>query len=161
MWKYFVAVLAIVLAGCGGSGSAGSRAAISASSGTDIRNALDKAGLSCTDYKSIPTGDREWGTESAADVGRCKVENEKIVIIIWKDNGQRENWIGTGKKTACELGKSFSISPWDFVDGGLWTVSDRRRPLPKRCLTQSEVRTLTLIVSRGSARSPARLVTGG
>jgi hypothetical protein len=107
-----------VLAGCGGSGSAGSKGAISASSGTDIRNALDKAGLSCTDYQSIPTGDRVWGTESAADVGRCKVENEKIVIIIWKDNGQRENWIGTGKKMGCELGKSFGISSWNFVDGG-------------------------------------------
>lgn len=107
MWKYFVAVLAIVLAGCGGSGSAGSKGAISASSGTDIRNALDKAGISYTGYQSIPTSDRVWGTESAADVGRCKVENEKIVIIIWKDNGQRENWIGMGKKMGCQLGKSF------------------------------------------------------
>jgi hypothetical protein len=44
MWEYFVAVLAIVLAGCGGSGSAGSMDAISASSGTDIGNALDKGG---------------------------------------------------------------------------------------------------------------------
>lgn len=72
------------------------------------------------------------GVQSAADVGRCKVENEKIVIIIWKDNGQRENWIGTGKKTACELGKSFSISSWDFVDGGLWTVSDTSKTLAKK-----------------------------
>jgi hypothetical protein len=56
MWKCFVAVLVIVLAGCGGSGSAGSKDAISASSGTDIRNALDKAGLSCAGIGAVCFG---------------------------------------------------------------------------------------------------------
>jgi hypothetical protein len=81
MRKYFVAVLAILLAGCGGSHSVNATPAISVSSAADIRDALGKAGLNCTGYKPVAREDREWGMEGAADVGDCVLENENIRIV--------------------------------------------------------------------------------
>ena len=55
MWKYFVAVLAILLGGCGGLPSTvrEQREDVSFSSSADIRDALNKAGLACTGYETV------------------------------------------------------------------------------------------------------------
>ena len=79
--------------------------ASSFSSGADIRDALSKAGLTCTGYKPTAGADREWGEESAADVGGCVLQNENITMDIWKDTGQKDNFVGMGQKTGCAIGK--------------------------------------------------------
>lgn len=132
MWKYFVAVIAILLAGCGGQSFTGSKAAVSVSSGTDIRDALGRAGLRCTGYKPVAKDDRQWGTESAADVGECELENEDIQLIVWKDNGQSRNWSGMVKAVGCTAGKVIGKSSFDYVDGGLWTVFNTSQTLAKK-----------------------------
>jgi hypothetical protein len=76
--------------------------------------------------------DRKLGMQSAADVGRCDLENENIIMAIWKDKGQKQNWIGMGEKIGCEMGKAFGVSSFDFVDGGLWTVSNTSETLAKK-----------------------------
>lgn len=53
-------------------------------------------------------------------------------MLIWKDKGQKENRIGLSKKMGCEMGKSFGFSSYDFVDGGLWTVSEISETLAKK-----------------------------
>lgn len=93
MGKYFVAVVAVLLAGWGGTTLGGStsngRENVSFASAADIRDALSKAGLTCSGYETRGSGDREFFTEDAADEGACKLENENILMVVWKDNGQR------------------------------------------------------------------------
>ena len=120
MRKFCIASAAFVLAGCGGS-FGGEDAAPSFSSGTDIQAALNKAGLTYPGYKPVVKEDRKLGMRSAADVGRCDLENENIIMAIWKDKGQKQNWIGMAEKIGCEMGKAFGVSSFDFVDSGRWT----------------------------------------
>jgi hypothetical protein len=134
MWKYFFAVLAILLAGCGGSHSVGAKPAIRVSSATDIRDALGKAGLNCTGYQSVARKDPQVGAESAADVGECDLEDEsdEIQIIVWKDTGKKDNWLGMGNKTGCQIGQVFGFSSFDYVDGGLWTIAGVSQTVAKK-----------------------------
>jgi hypothetical protein len=130
MRKGCIAILVILLAGCGDSGE---DSAPSFSSSADIQAALNKAGLVCTGYEPVAKEDRDWGATSAADVGKCDIENETIKMVIWKDEGQKENWVGLAKKVGCALGGSFlGVSSFDFVDGGLWTVSEMTQTLAKK-----------------------------
>lgn len=106
---------------------------MSFSSSADIRDALNKAGLKCTAYETVATADREIGTESAADVGRCRVENEDISLIVWKDNGQRDNWSGVLKTTGCQKGTAITgTSSFDYVDGDRWTIEETSQTLAKK-----------------------------
>jgi hypothetical protein len=34
------------------------------------------------------------------------LRTRNISFVIWKDKGQKENWVGMGKKIGCEVGKS-------------------------------------------------------
>ena len=65
------------------------------------------------------------------DYGYCDLENESINIIIWKDKDQKDNWVGMGKGR-CAMGQAFGISSFNFVDGGLWTVSNTSETLAKK-----------------------------
>ena len=38
-------------------------------------------------------------------------ENENITMDIWKDTGQKDNFVGMGQKTGCAIGKTFGIFP--------------------------------------------------
>jgi hypothetical protein len=58
--------------------------------------------------------------KSAADLGGRQVENEDLLLIIWKDNGQRDNWSGTMKTLGC---KFTGMSTFDYVDGDRWTIT--------------------------------------
>jgi hypothetical protein len=130
-----VAIANVVYASLNWNGSGGSEALredVSFSSSTDIRDALKKAGLACTGYKPVATKDREWGMEGASDVGDCDLENENIRMVVWKDKGQKDNWVGMGKTMLCGTGKALGISSVDYVDGGLWTVSDVTQTLAKK-----------------------------
>ena len=74
-------------------------------------------------YKETPKADREFGQESALDVGACEISGESVDLTIWKDSGQKKNWEGLGKTMGCAFGKAFGITSFDYVDGGLWTIS--------------------------------------
>lgn len=126
-----VALVVVVLAGCGGSPSNG-RENVSFASSTDIRDALNNAGLPCTGYQTVASGDRQWGSEGALDAARCKVENENLDIIVWKDNGQRDNYSGMEKTVSCQVGKAFGRSTFDYVDGDRWTIDGTSQTLAKK-----------------------------
>ena len=49
----------------------------------------------------IPTA---LGSGPGTDVGECDLENENISFVIWKDKGQKENWVGMGKKIGARWG---------------------------------------------------------
>jgi hypothetical protein len=115
----------------GGSPSKG-REDVGFSSSTAIRDALNKAGIACTEYQTVASGDREMFTESAADVGSCKVENEDISLIVWKDNGQRDNWSGMAKNIGCQMVKILGESTLDYVDGDRWTIENPSQTLAKK-----------------------------
>ena len=132
MRKYCLAFLVVVLAGYGGSLSGREDATPNFSSSAEIQAALNKAGLGCTAYQTVSQADREWGAQSAADVGKCDLENENIKMTIWKDKGQKDNWIDMAKKFGCDMAKASGVSSYDFVDGGLWTVSDTSQTLAKK-----------------------------
>jgi hypothetical protein len=106
--------------------------AASFSSSADIRDALSRAGLTCTGYKTVASGDREMFTEGAADVGNCNVENEDISMIVWKDNGQRDNWSGMAKNMGCRMVKALGMSTLDYVDGDRWTIENPSQTLAKK-----------------------------
>ena len=132
-------LLVMLVAGCSGTvnggavkDSAPASKAANFSSASDVKTALDSAGLTCNGLKSIAVKDREWGTESAVDVGRCDIEGEKTEIDVFKDNGQRENWEGMQKQVGCMAGKAFGISSFDYVNGGLWTISPRTQTLANK-----------------------------
>lgn len=75
---------------------------------------------------------REMGTQAAVDVGACILEGDTISMIIWKDTAQKKNWVGLGKKVGCEMGKNFGILSYDYVDGGLWTITDVTQTLANK-----------------------------
>jgi hypothetical protein len=131
MLKYSVPVLAILLAGCGGSSSTG-RQDVSFNSSSDISDALNKAGLACTGYKTVASGDRTYGTEGALDFARCKLENEDLDLIVWKDNGQRDNYAGMEKALGCGMGKVMGKQTFDLVVGDRWTIDDVSQTLANK-----------------------------
>ena len=115
----FVLVAFAGLAACGGSSSDPNGFANS----EEINMALTGAGLPCGGLATVPMADREMGTESAVDVASCELDGEDITLIVWKDNGQRDNYIGLGKTLGCSVGKAFGITSFDFVEGDKWQVS--------------------------------------
>ncbi len=123
-----VAAAAVLLAGCGVSLPGlpkDARQDVTFASAASIRDALSNAGLACTDYETGRSeGKREYFTEDAADEGSCKLESESILMVVWKDNGQRDNWEGVIKNTGCRMGKTFGTSTIDYVQGDRWTVTD-------------------------------------
>ena len=126
--KFCGALFVVVLAGCGGLQSE-ARADVSFSSSADLLDALNKAGLACAGYQAVTSSDREMDVEGAADVGSCKVQNEGLSLIIWKDNAQRDNWVGFIKTTGCRLVKSFGESTFDYVVGDRWTIEQPSQTL--------------------------------
>jgi hypothetical protein len=124
----------------------------------EIQRALDEAGLTCTGYQTVPKEDREWGMESAADVGKCELDNETPTLVVGKDIGQKDNWAGMSKQMGCTMGKAFGVSSFDYVSGNRWTVSDTSPTLANKIADAiggrpftSIARTLRLPGARSSA----------
>jgi hypothetical protein len=117
------------LAACGGSSSdsGGDNASEDRKNGfttsAEINTALTEAGLPCGGLTTVPKADREMGTESAVDIASCELDGEDITLIVWKDNGQRDNYTGLGKTLGCSIGEAFGITSFDFVEGDKWQVS--------------------------------------
>jgi hypothetical protein len=103
-----------------------------------MSSALNAAGLPCTDYKAIAKDDREMGQENALDVGECDVEGETVQLIVWKDNGQRDNFTGMGKTLGCTMGEAFGVTTFDFVDGDKWQVTGTSETLSNKIADKLE-----------------------
>lgn len=125
--KLIFALPLIALASCGGSTASEQ----SFATGQELSSALSAFQLDCVGYKDTPKADREFGQESALDVASCEMDGESIDLTIWKDFGQKENWEGMGEALGCSLGKAFGITSFNFVDGGLWTISGTSETLAK------------------------------
>jgi len=132
--KRFVALFisAISIAACGGSSSSGTTFKTS----NDVLAAMTAAGLSCTEYEPTAKADREWGQESANEVGGCELEGESIDITLWKDSGQLKNWEGMGKTIGCSMGESFGITEFDYLKGGTWSISGTSKTLAEKLATK-------------------------
>ena len=122
-----LAITLIALTSCGGSGSSSP----AFKTGSELSNALSTAQLECVGYTETPKADREFGQESALDVGACEIDGESVELAIWKDSGQKDNWKGLVKTLGCAFGKAFGIASFNYVDGGLWTISNTSETLAK------------------------------
>jgi hypothetical protein len=117
-----------LFAACGGAST--SKATYESSK--ELLTALTSANLPCTDYEATAKADREWGQESAKEVGTCELDGETVDVTIWKDSGQRKNWEGMGKSIGCTMGESFGISEFDYLNGGTWTISNTSKTLTEK-----------------------------
>jgi len=84
---------------------------------------LSQAGLPCTGFKVVPKDQR--GTMQLGDpldYAKCDLDGEGIVIQVWKDEGQLENWEGALNDMVCAVGKAFGVVNLDWVRGDLWTI---------------------------------------
>ena len=121
-------ITAISLAACGGSSSSGTTFTTS----DEVLAAMTAAGLSCTEYEPTAKEDREWGAESANEVGGCELEGESIDITLWKDSGQLKRWEGMGKTIGCAMGEAFGISEFDYLNGGTWSIAGTSKTLTEK-----------------------------
>jgi hypothetical protein len=131
MKKSATAIYAFLfLAACGGSSGNTDQASDSGfKDAKDIQNALTAAGLNCTGYAVVPKEDRELGQESAVSVGTCELDGESVQLVVWKDNGQRDNFSGLAKSIGCEFAKAFGIQSLDWVDGDKWQITGTSQTL--------------------------------
>jgi hypothetical protein len=133
MKRIKILILATVfLAACGGS----STTKATYGSSKELLTALTSANLPCTGYKATDKADREWGQESAKEVGTCELDGETVDVTIWKDSGQRKNWEGMGKSIGCTMGESFGISEFDYLNGGTWTISNTSKTLTEKLASE-------------------------
>jgi hypothetical protein len=132
----FLIIVLISFTSCGGSGSSSPVF----ETGPELSNALSAAQMACTGYKETPKADREFGQESALDVGACEISGESVDLTIWKDSGQKKNWEGLGKTMGCAFGKAFGITSFDYVDGGLWTISGTSETLAKEVANKMDAK---------------------
>ena len=121
-----------LFAACGG--ASGSKATYESSK--ELLTALSAANLPCADYEATTKADREWGQESAKEVGTCELDGETVDLTIWKDSGQRKNWEGMGKSIGCSMGESFGISEFDYLNGGTWTISNTSKTLTEKLASE-------------------------
>lgn len=117
----------ILLASCSSGGSSSTYA-----SSSDIQAELQTAGLGCQRLSPVEREDREWIQEDALDVATCLVDGEEVTLTIWKDNGQRNNYVGLGENLGCAMAEEFGISEIFLVVGNRWSVTDVSRTLAER-----------------------------
>ena len=124
--------------GCGGAADMSQTDSATYGSAQELIVEMKSFGLDCTGVEPIVKGDREWGQESALDVADCELEGETMNITIWKDSGQKKNWVGMGKSIGCEFAKAFGITEIDYVDGGLWTLGGVSNTLAEKIAAEFE-----------------------
>jgi hypothetical protein len=99
---------------------------------SDMRDALNVAGLTCLDFRDKPKEDRAFGEESAVGVSVCEVEGEEVELVVWKDNGQRDNYNSMGKTLGCSMGEAFGVTNFDWVHGEKWHITGPSLTLAKQ-----------------------------
>lgn len=135
-----LALSLITLTSCGGSTSSKQ----SFATGQELSSALSAIQLDCVGYEETPKADREFGQESALDVASCEIDGESVDLTIWKDSGQKENWAGMGKTLGCSLGKAFGITSYNYVDGGLWTISGTSETLATKIANKMDAKAVQI-----------------
>lgn len=130
----------IALASCGGSTTSKQ----SFATGQELSSALSAVQLDCVGYKNTPKADREFGQESALDVASCEIDGESVDLTIWKDSGQKKKWEGLGKTLGCAFGEAFGITSFDYVDGGLWTISNTSETLAKEIASKMDAKAVQI-----------------
>jgi hypothetical protein len=96
-----VGLLLVLVSGCGGGSLLGAEDAPSFSSSANIQAALNDAGLT-TGYEAVASADRDMYEQRAADVGKCEIDGEVPKLLIFKDKGQMDNWVGMVKQLGCK-----------------------------------------------------------
>jgi hypothetical protein len=122
---WILAFVTACVTACGGSSSS----APTFGTADELLTALKDSGMNCTGYEKTPKDEREWGQESAKEVGSCELDGETVDITIWKDAGQRKQWEGLGKTVGCSMGEAFGVTEFDYLNGGTWTIGGTSRTL--------------------------------
>lgn len=131
MGKVLIAVTAVLLlAGCEGTPRyENPGAAPRYQSGAEIREALNRAGLGCEDFRTIGATQRDIGEKDAREVDTCRVDNTNASIMIWLRLGEAQDWARSYRSMGCRLTRSVGSGEPVYVDGGLWTVAVNSRPV--------------------------------
>ena len=87
-----------------------------------VRDALDKSGLGCADFHTVPGHHRDVGEEDALDTATCRVGNQDAGISVWSSLGEKQDWVRQRAAIACEFSADMGTAPGAYVDGGFWTV---------------------------------------
>lgn len=126
-----VVVLGIFLAGCGATDVDAPRA----ESPAELNELLAGAGLECANFEDDAT--IETPTTSADDLfpplpdfdqtepgtdasGSCELDGEDVDLLIFKDEGQRDNYIAGIRVLGCAVGGEGSSTPQ--VIGDRWII---------------------------------------
>jgi hypothetical protein len=125
--RFLVIPLSVLLTGCGMFAEQADSPDFADSSA--IQRALGTVGLTCHSYQSVPEQDRESGMEGAVDVGHCEIDGEHPLLVVWKDNDQRDDWADSSRRIGCAMGDEFGAPTFDYVAGERWSVSDTSRKL--------------------------------
>lgn len=124
-------VAALILAGCGGADGGSATYSTTAI----LRDALIASGMECSDYELVGREDREMIQKDATDVAKCMSDGESLTITIWKDNNQRDQYIGVGETVGCPLAEAFGLGEVWFVVGDGWTVQPSTKTVSERLAT--------------------------
>lgn len=89
----------------------------------DIQGALSAGGLGCPEISSVLRDERWEEEEDAVDLAECEVRGEKVRIVVWRDNAQRDNYNSVDRTSLCLFLKPFGTNSLNWVDGDKWTVS--------------------------------------
>jgi hypothetical protein len=127
MVRFLVIPLSVLLTGCGLFAEQADSPDFADS--TSIQRALGTAGLTCHSYQSVPEEQRESGMEGAVDVGHCEIDGERPLLVVWKDNDQRDDWVNSSRRIGCAMADGFGASTLHYVSGERWSVSDTSQKL--------------------------------
>ena len=101
-------------------------------SSAEVRDALIRSGLSCTDFQPVGVNQRDFGEEDASENASCRVDDEDISISIWRSLGQKQDWARTRATLGCQFAASIGSPVPTYVDGGWWTIRVPSRMLATR-----------------------------
>jgi hypothetical protein len=117
-WVLVVSV-AMVLANCGGGGTAADTSDPSyVKSATVWESQLRAANLGCTDVRP----NQSLGKKPKETVS-CMVGKENVSFFRWKDHSQTMSIVNTTKGQACSFAKQYGVKIVVVVAGDNWTAN--------------------------------------
>lgn len=126
-------VLVLALAGCqDGSRYENLGIPTQYQSGAAIRDALERSGVSCTDFRRISDAQRDIGETDAREVDTCRVDDSTVTMMTWLTLGDAQDWARSRKGIECRFARSLGTPPPIYVDGGRWTIAVDSQPVAKK-----------------------------